>query len=108
MSESETAQIMAYFLDTVGLHDAARIIKEKVLSSHSGRWGCSGAVFTVEDKAEPDFVTEARLKTQEWCAAKKRNVRPVRQQDLSNPSVAEGREAALDWLRRKAKSAIKK
>jgi hypothetical protein len=108
MTDIQVAETLVRFLNSVGLHEGATLIRKTSLDVHSPCWGATGATFINEDEPEPRHVIEARIRAKEWCEAKNRNVRPVRPQDMSNPSVREGQEAALEWLKRKTKSAIRK
>jgi hypothetical protein len=88
------------------IEEAKRATTAYIASQRRARLGTPGAVFTSED--EPDYVELAREQAKRFCEAKAEKRHPVRPIDESDRSAVEGQKAALSFLEKKKRSAIRK
>ena len=108
MTDQQAELILTRFLDVVGLHEASELIRRGGANIQRSRPGDSGASFRSEGEPEPDHVVEARKRAIEWARARNKNLRPARDIDESNESARAGRDSAIEFLKRRARSTIRK
>ena len=66
------------------------------------------AASAFSDDSEGSYIEEAQERAREYCAARNKNLRPVRVVDPGNEAAVEGQRSALAFVERRRRSVIRK
>lgn len=106
MTKNQVARMMIDYLNGVGLHKAARLIKERVVNSPLSHLGDLGEQF--DSKGEADYARDVREQAHRYCEARSKNIRPMRAINEADRNAVEGRDSALAFLAKRKRSIVRK